>query len=82
VHSFSTRQYQLNSIKTCPSEIAELAAMSMELFAMEHWAVIFENPERIDFGFQSGEGLKTNECWSSNALPRPRTKRAATENGR
>ncbi|MFT5165343.1 MAG: oligoendopeptidase F [Saprospiraceae bacterium] len=45
VHSFSTRQYQLNSIKTCPAEVAELAAMSMELFAMEHWDVIFNNPE-------------------------------------
>ncbi len=45
VHSFTTRQYQLNSIKTFPSEIAELAAMSMELFAMEHWNIIFENKE-------------------------------------
>lgn len=45
VHSFSTRQYQLNSIKSCPSEIAELAAMSMELLAMEHWEIIFPDPE-------------------------------------
>ena len=45
IHSFSTRQYQLNSIKTFPSEIAELAAMSMELFAMEHWNMVFDNPE-------------------------------------
>ncbi len=45
VHSFSTRQYQLNSIKSCPSEIAELAAMTMELLAMEHWGTIFNNPE-------------------------------------
>ena len=45
IHSFSTRQYQLNSIKTCPAEVAELAAMSMELFAMEHWGSIFEKFE-------------------------------------
>jgi len=45
IHSISTRNYQLNSIKSCPSEIAELAAMSMELICMEHWGGIFENPE-------------------------------------
>jgi oligoendopeptidase F len=45
IHSFSTRQYQLNSIKTCPAEVAELAAMSMELFAMEHWGSVFDMPE-------------------------------------
>ncbi len=43
VHSFLTRNYKLASSKRVPSEVAELAAMSMELLTMDHWDVFFEN---------------------------------------
>jgi oligoendopeptidase F len=41
VHSFLTRQYKLKSSKRVPSEVAELAAMTMELLTMEHWDIFF-----------------------------------------
>lgn len=66
VHSFSTRQYQLNSIKTCPPEIAELAAMSMELLAMEHWNTIFTNLEEERIArLQQLERVMTSLPWIS-----------------
>ncbi len=37
VHSFLTRHYSLKEFQRTPSEVAELASMSMELIAMEHW---------------------------------------------
>lgn len=43
VHSWLTRHYKLKSEKRVPSEVAELAAMTMELLTMEHWDVFFEN---------------------------------------
>ena len=45
IHAFKTKQYQLNSIKSCPPEITEFAAMSMELLCMEHWDLVFQNTE-------------------------------------
>lgn len=43
VHSFLTRHYKLNSSKRVPSEVAELAAMTMELLTMDHWHIFFNN---------------------------------------
>ncbi len=43
VHSFLTRDYKLSTAKRPPSEIAELAAMTMELLTMEHWHIFFNN---------------------------------------
>ncbi len=37
VHSFLTRDLELTEFKGLPSEVAELASMSMELISMEHW---------------------------------------------
>lgn len=45
VHSFLTRDYELKEFQRTPSEVAELASMSMELISMEHWHLIFENEE-------------------------------------
>ncbi|MEQ8704809.1 MAG: M3 family oligoendopeptidase [Phaeodactylibacter sp.] len=45
VHSRLTSHYKLKTAKRVPSEVAELAAMSMELLTMEHWDVFFEDPE-------------------------------------
>ena len=33
----------LNDFKHTPSEVAELASMSMELISMNHWEVFFDN---------------------------------------
>ncbi|WP_439558128.1 M3 family oligoendopeptidase [Dyadobacter sp.] len=43
VHSFVTRDLSLNSFKHTPSEVAELASMSMELITMDFWDEFFEN---------------------------------------
>ena len=47
VHSFLTKDLELNTAKKVPSEVAELAAMSMELLTMEHWDVFFDNEEDL-----------------------------------
>ncbi len=44
VHSFVSRDLELNAFKETPSEIAELASMSMELLSMTHWDEFFNNP--------------------------------------
>ncbi len=43
VHSFLMIDLELHNFKDAPSEIAELASMSMELLTMDHWDVFFEN---------------------------------------
>jgi oligoendopeptidase F len=43
VHSFLDKHLELVDFRSTPSEVAELASMSMELMSMEHWDVFFEN---------------------------------------
>jgi oligoendopeptidase F len=43
IHNFLTRELELNDFKSTPSEVAELASMSMELISMDHWDVFFTN---------------------------------------
>jgi len=43
IHSFLCNNLELASFKSPPSEVAELASMSMELISMEHWHAFFEN---------------------------------------
>lgn len=45
VHTFLTADLELNDFKHCPSEVAELASMSMELISMDNWTVYFDNDE-------------------------------------
>ncbi|MCJ8210160.1 M3 family oligoendopeptidase [Mucilaginibacter sp. RS28] len=47
VHTFLTADLELNDFKHCPSEVAELASMSMELISMDQWNVYFENQEEL-----------------------------------
>jgi oligoendopeptidase F len=47
IHSFVTRDLEITDFKSTPSEVAELASMSMELISMEHWDVIFNNKEDL-----------------------------------
>lgn len=47
VHNFLTRDLELNDFKSTPSEVAELASMSMELISMDHWDIFFTNQEEL-----------------------------------
>lgn len=47
IHSFVTRDLELGSFKSTPSEVAELASMAMELISMDHWDVYFEDPDEL-----------------------------------
>jgi oligoendopeptidase F len=47
VHTFLTADLELNDFKHCPSEVAELASMSMELISMDNWDVYFGNEEEL-----------------------------------
>ncbi len=47
IHTFLTANLELNDFKHCPSEVAELASMSMELISMDNWNVYFENEEDL-----------------------------------
>ncbi|RIJ42588.1 M3 family oligoendopeptidase [Pontibacter oryzae] len=47
VHSFLTRELPLNAFKHPPSEVAELASMSMELISMDYWDIFFEDEDEL-----------------------------------
>ncbi|XWN35731.1 MAG: M3 family oligoendopeptidase [Roseivirga sp.] len=47
VHSFLTNDWEINDFKHVPSELAELASMSMELLTMDHWDLFFDNEEDL-----------------------------------
>ncbi|WPP49444.1 M3 family oligoendopeptidase [Catalinimonas niigatensis] len=47
VHSFLTRDLELNNFKHTPSEVAELASMSMELISMDHWDLFFTDEDNL-----------------------------------
>lgn len=48
IHSFVTRNLELGDFKSTPSEVAELASMSMELISMDHWDVYFDHPDDLN----------------------------------
>lgn len=48
IHNFLTRDLELNDFKSTPSEVAELASMSMELISMDHWNVFFEDESELN----------------------------------
>ncbi|QNR83208.1 M3 family oligoendopeptidase [Pedobacter riviphilus] len=48
IHTFLTANLELNDFKHCPSEVAELASMSMELISMDKWDVYFDNEEDLN----------------------------------
>jgi len=47
IHTFLTAHLELNDFKHCPSEVAELASMSMELISMDNWHIYFDNEEEL-----------------------------------
>ncbi len=44
VHSFISNDLELSAFKNLPSEVAELASMSMELLSMKYWNEFYSNP--------------------------------------
>lgn len=47
IHSMLTRDLDFIGFKDLPSEIAELASMSMELISMEHWNFFFTDADEL-----------------------------------
>lgn len=47
IHTFVSAPLALNAFKHVPSEVAELASMSMELISMDEWDIYFDNPEDL-----------------------------------
>lgn len=47
VHSVLNAELELTAFKDLPSEVAELASMSMELLSMDHWDVFFSDEEDL-----------------------------------
>ncbi|MCX6310994.1 MAG: M3 family oligoendopeptidase [Bacteroidetes bacterium] len=47
IHSFLENPLPLTSLKNPPSEVCELASMSMELISMEYWNVFYSNEEDL-----------------------------------
>jgi len=47
IHTFISADLELNDFKHLPSEVAELASMSMELISMSNWDIFFDNEEDL-----------------------------------
>jgi oligoendopeptidase F len=47
IHSMLTSELDFIGFKELPSEVAELASMSMELISMEHWDHFFTDPAEL-----------------------------------
>ncbi len=47
IHSFLSKDLPLRDFKDYPSEIAEVASMSMELISMEHWNHFFKDADDL-----------------------------------
>lgn len=47
VHSFLSRDLELTEFKSTPSEVAELASMSMELFSMDYWDSFYSDKQEL-----------------------------------
>ncbi len=47
IHSFLENPLPLTSLKNPPSEVCELASMSMELISMEHWHVFYADADDL-----------------------------------
>ncbi len=61
VHTFLSANLELNDFKHLPSEVAELASMSMELISMDNWNVFFSDENELKRAkmYQLGDVLKT-----------------------
>ncbi|MGC6469952.1 MAG: M3 family oligoendopeptidase [Flavobacteriales bacterium] len=48
LHSFLSRDLEICDFKSTPSEVAELASMSMELLSMDYWNEFYTNDDELD----------------------------------
>jgi len=48
IHSFLSHPLELTGFKEYPTEMAEVASMSMELFTMDHWQVFFKDDAELN----------------------------------
>jgi len=48
IHSFLTKDLELTAYKSFPSEVAELASMSMELLSMKYWDVFYSDQKNLN----------------------------------
>ena len=53
IHSFLSRDLDIVDFKSLPSEVAELASMSMELISMEYWDEFFKDKDELKRAKQS-----------------------------
>lgn len=64
IHSFLMAPLELNAFKNTPSEVAELASMSMELISMDGWDAYFsETPELMRAKLEQLEGVIGTLPW-------------------
>jgi oligoendopeptidase F len=47
VHSFLSSDLEITAFKSLPSEVAELASMSMELLSIDQWSLFFDNEAEL-----------------------------------
>lgn len=47
IHSFLSKDLEITAFKSLPSEVAELASMSMELLSIDQWDIFFDNEEDL-----------------------------------
>lgn len=47
IHSFLSRDLKITGFKSLPSEVAELASMSMELLSMDQWNLFFKSEDDL-----------------------------------
>lgn len=47
IHSFLSRDLEITGFKSLPSEVAELASMSMELLSMDQWNLFFKSEDDL-----------------------------------
>ncbi|HLG03825.1 MAG TPA: M3 family oligoendopeptidase [Bacteroidia bacterium] len=48
IHSFLENPLPFNKLKSPPSEVCELASMSMELISMEHWHIFYPDADDLN----------------------------------
>jgi oligoendopeptidase F len=63
VHSFLSAPLELVDFKSTPSEVAELASMSMELISMDQWNLFFNSDDLVRAKNTQLEGLLEVFTW-------------------
>ncbi|HXB40484.1 MAG TPA: M3 family oligoendopeptidase [Bacteroidia bacterium] len=64
VHAFLTKDYKINEFKSVPSEVAELASMSMELISMQRWDVFYKDAKDLQRAKKEQlEKIIKTLCW-------------------